>query len=137
MTFLKRWENFENLIKKFFEEDLDFNITNISPRFPVDIYETKKDLVVEMQVPGYNKEDIKITFHKDYLKVEGKTQETKEEKDKNYWRKEIRKGSFVKVIPLPKKVDSKKANAIFKDGILKITLPKLEEEEKGEEIKIS
>ncbi len=137
MTFLKRWENFENLIKKFFEEDLDFNITNISPRFPVDIYETKKDLVVEMQVPGYNKEDIKITFHKDYLKVEGKTQETKEEKDKNYWRKEIRKGSFVKVIPLPKKVDSKKANANFKDGILKITLPKLEEEEKGEEIKIS
>jgi len=134
MVFIRRWEPFREFIERFFEEDFDFSI---SPRLATDVYETDKDLVVEMQVPGFKKEDIKVSFQDDYLKVEGKAEEEKEEKDKNYWRKEIRRGSFVKVIPLPKKVDPKKAKASFKDGILKISLPKIEEiKEAGEEIKI-
>ena len=134
MVFIRRWEPFKEFIEKFFEEDLDFSI---SPRLATDVYETDKDLVVEMQVPGFKKEDIKVSFQDDYLKVEGKAEEEKEEKEKNYWRKEIRRGSFVRVIPLPKKVDPKKAKASFKDGILKISLPKIEEiKEAGEEIKI-
>jgi HSP20 family protein len=134
MVFIRRWEPFREFIERFFEEDFDFSI---SPRLATDVYETDKDLVVEMQVPGFKKEDIKVSFQDDYLKVEGKAEEEKEEKDKNYWRKEIRRGSFVRVIPLPKKVDPKKAKASFKDGILKISLPKIEEiKEAGEEIKI-
>jgi len=134
MVFLRRWEPFKELIEKFFEDDLD---SLISFKLATDIYETDKDLIVEMQAPGYSKEDIKVSFQDDYLKVEGKSEEAKEEKEKNYWRKEIRKGSFVRVIPLPKKVDSKKAKANFKDGILKISLPKIEEiKDSGEEIKI-
>jgi len=134
MVFIRRWEPFREFIEKFFEEDFDFTI---SPRLATDVYETDKDLVVEMQVPGFKKEDIKISFQDDYLKVEGKAEEEKEEKEKNYWRKEIRRGSFVRVIPLPKKVDPKKAKASFKDGVLKISLPKMEEiKETGEEIKI-
>jgi HSP20 family protein len=134
MVFIRRWEPFREFIEKFFEEDFDFTI---SPRLATDVYETDKDLVVEMQVPGFKKEDIKISFQDDYLKVEGKAEEEKEEKEKNYWRKEIRKGSFVRVIPLPRKVDPKKAKASFKDGVLKISLPKIEEiKEAGEEIKI-
>jgi HSP20 family protein len=134
MVFIRRWEPFREFIERFFEEDFDFSI---SPRLATDVYETDKDLVVEMQVPGFKKEDIKISFQDDYLKVEGKAEEEKEEKEKNYWRKEIRKGSFVRVIPLPRKVDPKKAKASFKDGILKISLPKIEEvKEAGEEIKI-
>jgi len=134
MTFLRRWEPFKEIFEKFFEEEFDFPF---SPKLATDVYETEKDLVVEMQVPGYKKEDIKVSFQDDYLRVEGKAEETKEEKEKNYWRKEIRKGSFVRVIPLPKKVDPKKAKASFKDGILTISLPKIEEtKEIGEEIKI-
>jgi HSP20 family protein len=134
MVFIRRWEPFREFIERFFEEDFDFSI---SPRLATDVYETDKDLVVEMQVPGFKKEDIKVSFQDDYLKVEGRAEEEKEEKEKNYWRKEIRKGSFVRVIPLPKKVDPKKAKASFKDGILKISLPKIEEiKEAGEEIKI-
>jgi HSP20 family protein len=134
MFYLRRWEPFKEILEKFFEEDWDFTI---SPRLATDVYETDKDLVVEMQVPGYNKENIKISFQDDYLKVEGKAEEEKEEKEKNYWRKEIRRGSFVRVIPLPKKVDPKKAKASFKDGVLVISLPKIEEiKETGEEIKI-
>jgi HSP20 family protein len=134
MVFIRRWEPFREFIEKFFEEDFDFTI---SPRLATDVYETDKDLVVEMQVPGFKKEDIKISFQDDYLKVEGKAEEEKEEKEKNYWRKEIRRGSFVRVIPLPKKVDPRKAKANFKDGVLRISLPKIEEiKEAGEEIKI-
>jgi HSP20 family protein len=134
MVFIRRWEPFKEFIEKFFEEDLDFAV---SPKLATDVYETDKDLIVEMQVPGYNKENIKISFQDDYLKVEGKTDEEKEEKEKNYWRKEIRKGSFVRVIPLPREIDPKKAKASFKDGILKISLPKIaKEKEAGEEIKI-
>jgi HSP20 family protein len=134
MAFIRRWEPFREFIERFFEEDFDFSI---SPRLATDVYETDKDLVVEMQVPGFKKEDIKVSFQDDYLKVEGKAEEEKEEKEKNYWRKEIRRGSFVRVIPLPKKVDPRKAKASFKDGVLKISLPKIEEiKETGEEIKI-
>jgi HSP20 family protein len=134
MVFIRRWEPLREFIEKFFEEDFDFTI---SPRLATDVYETDKDLVVEMQIPGFKKEDIKISFQDDYLKVEGKAEEEKEEKEKNYWRKEIRRGSFVRVIPLPRKVDPKKAKASFKDGVLKVYLPKIEEvKEAGEEIKI-
>jgi HSP20 family protein len=134
MVFIRRWDPFKELIEKFFEEDFDFTI---SPRLATDVYETDKDLVVEMQVPGFKKENIRISFQDDYLKVEGKAEEEKEEKEKNYWRKEIRRGSFVRIVPLPKKIDPKKAKASFKDGILKISLPKIEEvKEAGEEIKI-
>jgi len=134
MVFIRRWEPLREFIEKFFEEDFDFTI---SPRLATDVYETDKDLVVEMQIPGFKKEDIKISFQDDYLKVEGKAEEEKEEKEKNYWRKEIRKGSFVRVIPLPRKVDPKKAKASFKDGVLKVSLPKIEEvKDAGEEIQI-
>jgi HSP20 family protein len=134
MVFIRRWEPFKELIEKFFEEDFDFTI---SPKLATDVYETDNDLVVEMQVPGFKKENIKISFQDDYLKVEGNVEEEKKEEAKNYWRKEIKKGSFVRVIPLPRKIDPKKAKATFKDGVLKITLPKIEKtKEAGEEIKI-
>ena len=134
MAFLKRWEPLKEILDKFFEEDWEINMT---PKMATDVYETDKDFVVEMQVPGYKKDNIKISFQNDYLKVEGHEAESKEEKEKNYWRKEISKGSFIRIIPLPKKIDVKKSKATFKDGILKIVLPKIEENKDiGERIEI-
>ncbi len=133
MAFLKKWDPFREIINKFLEEEFPFTYT---PRLATDIYETENDVVVEVQLPGYKKEDLKISIHDDYLRIEGKSAEEKEEKGKNYWRKEIRRGSFAQVIPLPVEVDTKNGKASFKDGILKIVLPKIhkEEETKGEEI---
>lgn len=131
---LKKWEPLRDFIERFFEEDI------VLPRVSVlatDVYETNKDVIVEMNVPGFKKEDLKISFQEGYLKVEGKAEEEKETKEKNYWRKEIKRGSFVRVIPLPREVDVKKAKANLKDGVLQVILPKLETtEEFGEEIKI-
>lgn len=129
---LRKWEPFREFIERFFEEDF-FPVRTST--LATDVYETDKDVVVEIQVPGFKKEDIKISFQEGYLKVEGKTAEEKEEKEKNYWRKEIKKGSFVRVIPLPREIEVKKAKASLKDGVLKITLPKIEEtKDFGEEI---
>jgi HSP20 family protein len=135
MTLLKRWDPFREIINKFLEEEFPFSY---SPRLATDIYETEKEVIVEVQAPGFKKEDLKVSIHDDYLRIEGKSSEEKEEKGKNYWRKEIKRGSFAQVIPLPLKVDTKKGKASFENGILKIVLPKLEKEEieEGQEISI-
>lgn len=131
---IKKWEPFRDFIEKFFEED--FSLTKNSS-LATDIYETDKEVMVEINVPGFNKEDIRISFQEGYLKIEGKAEEKKEEREKNYWRKEIRRGSFVRVIPLPREVDVKKAKANLKNGVLVVSLPKIEEaKEFSEEIKI-
>ena len=131
---LRKWEPFRDFIERFFDEDVfPVRVSSLA----TDVYETDKEVIVEMNVPGFKKEDIKISFQEGYLKVEGRTEEEKEEKEKNYWRKEIRKGSFVRTIPLPREVDVKKAKANLKDGVLKVSLPKIEESKDfGEEIKI-
>ncbi len=131
---IRKWEPFRDFIEKFFEEDISpLKTSSLS----TDVYETDKEIVVEMNVPGFHKEDIKISFQDGYLKIQGKAEEEKEEKEKNYWRKEIRRGSFVRVVPLPREVDVKKAKATLINGVLKVFLPKTEEtKEFGEEIKI-
>jgi len=136
MKILRRWEPFRDFIEKFFEED-SFETFYPTKALATDVYETNENIVVEMQIPGYKKENVKVSYENGYLKVEGESQEEKEEKEKNYWRKEIKRGSFLRIIPLPKEVDSKKAKASFNDGILTIKLPKIDKEEfKGDEIKI-
>lgn len=130
-----RKDEFRNFLDKFFEGELiPFKDVNY---LASNIYETDKDVVVELQIPGFDKKDIRASFQDGYLKIEGKSSEEKEEKNKNYWRKEIKKGSFLKVIPIPKEVDYKQAKAFLTNGILKVVLPKIEKTiEAGKEIKI-
>lgn len=138
MSVLKKWDPFQEFINRFFEEDI-FPILPSPfkpPSLATDIYEENGNIIVEMEVPGFEKDEIKITFAENYLKIEGKTQKEKEEKGKNYWRKERRSGSFVKVIPLPTEVNVDKTQARLEKGLLRIVLPKVSEEKPGKEIKI-
>jgi HSP20 family protein len=138
MVYLKRWGSFKDWLDRFFEEeDFSFFPLSLTSSLATDVYETDKEVVVEIQVPGFKKENIKISLQDGYLRVEGKYDESSEEKDKNYWRKEIRKGSFARTIPLPRDVETKGAKAKFENGILKIILTKtVPTEPAGEEIKI-
>lgn len=130
-----RKDEFRNFLDKFFEGELmPFKDVNY---LASNIYETDRDIVVELQIPGFDKKDVKVSFQEGYLKIEGKSIEEKEEKNRNYWRREIKKGSFLKVIPIPKDVDYKQAKASLNNGILKVTLPKTDRTiEIGKEIKI-
>ncbi|MER3570239.1 MAG: Hsp20/alpha crystallin family protein [Patescibacteria group bacterium] len=140
MTLLRKFDPFEEFIKKFFEDEfysLPLPLISRSSSVKVDVYDEGKNLVVEVEAPGFKKENLKLSLEENYLKVEGKLEETEEVKDRNYWRKESRRSSFVRVIPLPVEVDQQNVKASFKDGVLRVVLPKKEEPEKpGKEIKI-
>jgi HSP20 family protein len=94
-----------------------------------DVYETADDITVEMAVPGVSPEDININVTGDTLTISGESKKEEEHKDKkrNYYQKQIRYGSFAQSVALPAGVQADKADASFRNGILKITLPKAEE----------
>lgn len=116
-------------LERFFEGE-DWDIFPVVPfrgvKVPqVDVYQTDKEVVVEMPLAGVKPEDVDISVEDNVLTVRGETKEEKEEKRRNYWRKEIRKGAFERLVTLPTEVKGEKAIADSKNGILKITLPKV------------
>jgi len=93
----------------------------------VDMYEDKNNIIIETQLGGIDPEKIDISIENNVLSIKGESEKKSEVDDKNYYRKEIRRGSFYRSIPLPTKVDGDKATAVNEDGILKITVPKAAE----------
>ncbi|HJZ12921.1 MAG TPA: Hsp20/alpha crystallin family protein, partial [Acidobacteriota bacterium] len=92
----------------------------------VDLYEDKDNLIAEMNLPGINPEKIEITFQNGGLKIAAAREEIKETKEKQFYSKEIRRGSFERFVQLPCEVKKDKTEAQFKNGVLKITIPKKE-----------
>jgi HSP20 family protein len=90
----------------------------------VDVYEDKDNIVVEAQLAGIDPNDISISIENDTLCLKGESEKQSEVDEKNYYRKEIRRGSFYRSIPLPTKVNGDKAKALADGGVLKITIPK-------------
>jgi HSP20 family protein len=92
----------------------------------MDVYQTEHDLVVELQVPKVDPKDIKVTVEDGVLKVEGGTSQEQEEKNKEFFRREIRRGHFSRIVSLPMSVKEGDTKATFEHGVLKITMPKAE-----------
>ena len=106
------------------------------PSMPsLDISETDSAVEVEMDVPGVKAEEIDIRLSGDTLTVSGEHEEKKEEKDKTYHRVERHAGSFTRSVRLPCHVQDAGVDAQYNDGVLKITLPKCEDE-KSRRIKV-
>ena len=96
--------------------------------FPaMDVYETEKSVVVETALPGINPDEVKVSVEKGVLTVTGESKKEHEVDDKNYYRKEVRAGSFFRQVALPAPVLEDKVNAVFEDGMLKVTCPKAEQ----------
>lgn len=131
------WRRFDDL-DRFFGEDFPspfLRERELVP--PVNIYETEKEVVAEMSVPGMKPDNIEVTVSNGILRVKGESKEEKEERDKGYWRREIRSGSFERAFHLPVSVNDSAANAEMKDGVLKITIPRLiETKTEGKKIKV-
>ncbi|NLA08119.1 MAG: Hsp20/alpha crystallin family protein [Parcubacteria group bacterium] len=126
-------------IEQWFEDD-DWALPVISPSSlkepAMDIYQTDKELIAELNLPDFNPEKIDISVKNQVLIVKGENEKKEEEKKKNYWRKEIRRGSFEKIIRLPIEVDEDKIEADYDKGILKIVMPKKNPSSTSEEKKI-
>ncbi|HEY9681583.1 MAG TPA: Hsp20/alpha crystallin family protein [Oculatellaceae cyanobacterium] len=94
----------------------------------LDVHETDKEFQINVEVPGMNEKDIDISMSRDTLTISGEKREEKEENAKGVYRMERRYGSFTRSIPLPENcVDTEKAEASFKNGVLTIKLPKAAE----------
>ncbi|MFC1700615.1 Hsp20/alpha crystallin family protein [Patescibacteria group bacterium] len=90
----------------------------------IDIYQDKNNLYIEMPLPGVKPENVEISIENNVLSVQGKEGEKKIEKETNYIHREVRHGSFRRVVKLPVEVKNDKAEAEFSNGILKISIPK-------------
>lgn len=126
-------------IDRFFDEDLFGFMPTVRKHIgpPMDVYETDKELVVELQTPSLDPSKVNISVEDGILKIEAGHKEEKKEEGKNYYRKEIRSDSFVRMFALPVEVKEDEAQANYENGILKITIPKSEVKEKKRiEIKV-
>jgi HSP20 family protein len=103
----------------------------------IDISETKDDFVVKAELPGLEAKDVNVSISGDILTIKGEKKAEEEEKDEHYHCVERYSGSFQRVFQLPSGVKADKIEANFDKGVLKVTLPKVEEAKKKEiEVKV-
>ena len=122
-----------NLIPRnfLFDDDLeDFFVTKPSKRgeMKCDIYEKGGKVHIELDVPGFNKEDVKVDLDDGILTIAATKHEDKEEKEKNYYRKERSFGSFKRQFNVGN-VKENEIDAKFNNGVLKISFPKEEQKQ--------
>jgi len=98
----------------------------------VDVSETKNNFVVKAELPGLEAKDVNVSISADVLTIKGEKKTTEEEKDEHYHRIERYSGTFQRVFQLPSGVKGDMIEATFDKGVLKVTLPKVEEAKKKE-----
>jgi HSP20 family protein len=101
----------------------------------VDMYDKKNEVVIRAEIPGVKKENVDLTITKDSLTIKGETKKEEETKGKDFYCSECSYGSFLRTLPLPAEIDTGKAKAVFKNGVLTVTLPK-HEAAKTKEVKV-
>jgi HSP20 family protein len=143
---LDRWEPFRNLV------DIQGEVNRLLDTFvgratqsgnaqgrtwlpAVDMRETKNDLVLKVELPGVQEKDVTVSITGDLLTIRGERRWEDESKDHKFLHVERAYGQFERMIQLPMAVQADKVKAVYRDGILEVTLPKAEEL-KPREIKI-
>lgn len=112
----------DDIFNSFFNTNMSQAVTQMPA---MDVYnEDDKQLVVEMQAPGFTKDDIEINVHEGILEIRGERKEKEENKDRkrNYMVRESQ-SSFFRRIALPKHADPDNVKANFEDGMLKVEIP--------------
>ena len=103
---------------------LDHQTRSFLPQ--IDVKETDKEFQVSTELPGMEQADLEVTFIDGALSIKGEKREECQEEKGNVYHSERRYGAFERIIPLSSDIDSNKAKATFKKGVLKISLPKTE-----------
>ena len=93
----------------------------------IDVYETDKEITVDVELPGMDEKDIDISLSNNLLTISGRKESEETEKDKSFYRHERSYGAFRRSIQLPDDVDENRIEASYKKGILKVVLPKTEQ----------
>ena len=138
MANLVRWDPFRDMVTLREAMDRLFEESFVRPRgalapaegaasLALDVFESDDDVTVKASIPGLKPEDIDISITGDVLTIKGETHEEREEKQGNYHVRERRWGAFQRSVSLPTLVKADKADAVFENGVLTLTLPKVEE----------
>lgn len=118
--FLEPFEDWDKEIEKSFSQFA----AGFTPA--VDLYQDKDNVVVETPITGVDPEKINITIENDVLAISGQSEKKTEVDEKNYYKREVRYGSFHRAVALPVPVKEDQVKAEYADGVLKITMPKSE-----------
>lgn len=132
-----RWEPFREMtslrdaMDRLFEDSF-VRVPRLWPasgtwELPVDMHQTADELVVKASLPGFKPEEVDISISDGAINIKGEHKEEQAVEEEDYFYKERRYGAFSRSLPLPVKVKSDKAEAVFEDGVLTLTLPKAEE----------
>lgn len=130
---LSKWsadpfEEMERMLQEFSSPRVQRSSSNSSDQFipAVDVYDEEGSVIVEAPLAGINPEDVKVSIDNGVLSIKGESEKSHEVDEDDYYRKEIRTGSFFRQISLPAQVDEESIEAEFQDGVLRITCPKKE-----------
>lgn len=135
------WDEFEEFFRPWSRRRLPPEGKEIMPRefrrAISDVMETQGSVIANIELPGINKDEIELNVTPTHIEVKAESKMEKEEKQKGRYMYAKRATSFYRHIPLPAEVDADKAKASFKNGVLRVEMPKLrKEEEKGKKVKI-
>src|SRR5216110_2659260 len=138
---LIRWDPFREFNTMparpaLFGKDWDAPLSTTAWNPSVDIFENDNEVVFKAELPGMNAKDIDVKLENNILTLKGKRRFEKETKEENYHRIEREYGTFSRSFAMPAAVNGDKVTAEYKDGILKIVLPK-KEETKSKPIKVA
>ena len=126
--------SFEDRMNRFFDDAflptvwLDDGLGASGWKPMVDVYESDDKIVIKAELPGVDKKDIEVDLTDHVLTLKGERSYENEVKEENYYRKERAFGKFNRAFNLPTELDRDKIKADFKDGVLKIDIPKPEEQ---------
>lgn len=127
-------ESLKHQMDRFFDDLSPFALRSTDERLmgmdlltpDTDMMETDKEYIVAVDLPGFQKKDIKINYEDNRLVIKGSRKEETKEEEKDYLHRERYFGEFIRSLTLPTKIKEEKIKASFKDGVLTVTAPKVE-----------
>lgn len=132
MSNIKTFSGFPSVFGDFFNTDSVFNSDFFNKQgdafFPAaNIIEGKDNYRIELSVPGFKKEEIKVNLESDILTIKAETKSEKKEESEKYTRREFSSSSFKRSFQLPKAANAEKIEAKYENGILHLQIPKKNE----------
>jgi HSP20 family protein len=130
MTTIVKWAPFwdldivERRMRRMLE---DFGVAP-APLPAADLYETEKELIVELDVPGFDEKELALQVSDHTLTIKGERTKEKEEKEKTFYLHERVEKHFQRTFTLPPEADLEHVEAKFKTGVLEVHVPKIEQE---------
>lgn len=131
------WEMMDRMMERFMGRgpglfhDFPMALERPFGRMPqVDVIDGDSEIKVRAALPGVDRRDLQVDVTQDMVSIRGSTRKENKEERENYFRSELMHGEFARTIPLPSAVDSERARASFKDGLLELVLPKTEKRQR-------